>query len=194
MSSSYFTNPLVFLIQTLLGLYALVVLLRFLLQLVRADFYNPVAQFVVKATTPVLRPFRRFIPGYAGMDLAALVVAWLVKVVELAIIALLVLPEANPLGALVWSLPELLGLTINIFLFAVVIRAVLSWINPDPYHPLATLLDSLTEPVLGPARRVMPAMGGLDLSPILAIIGLILLKMLLLPPVDWVTGNPFSAY
>jgi YggT family protein len=191
MTSSYFTNPIVFLVQTLLGLYTTVVLLRFLLQWVRADFYNPLSQFVVKATTPVLRPFRQAIPGYAGMDLAALVLAWLVKTLELAIVALIERPERNPLGALAWSLPELVGLTINIFIVTVFIRVILSWVNPDPYNPVAGLLDSLTEPVMRPARRVLPPVGGLDLSPVLVMVGLVLLKMLLIPPLVLVTASPF---
>lgn len=191
MTSSYLTNPIIFLVQTLLGLCAAVVLLRFLLQWVRADFYNPVSQFVVKVTTPVLRPFRRLVPGYAGMDLAALVVAWLVKSLELAIVVLILLPQVNPLGALAWALPELVNLTINIFIFAVLVRIVLSWLNPDPYHPMAGLLGSLTEPIMGPARRLLPPIGGLDLSPILVMIGLTLLQMLLVPPLSLLTGNPF---
>lgn len=191
MTSSYLTNPIVFLVQTLLGLYTTVVLLRFLLQWVRADFYNPVCQFVVKVTTPALRPFRQVIPGYAGMDLAALALAWLVKSLELAIVALIALPEANPLGALLWALPELVSLAIDIFIFTVLIRVVLSWVNPDPYHPVAGLLDSLTDPVMRPARRMLPPVGGLDLSPVLVMVGLVLLKMLLVPPLDLVTGNPF---
>ena len=191
MTSSYLTDPIVFLVRTLLGLYTALVLLRFLLQWVRADFYNPVSQFVVKTTTPALRPLRRLVSGYAGMDLAALVLAWLVKSLELAIVALIALPERNPLGALAWSLPELVNLAINIFLFAVFIRAILSWINPDPYHPVARLLDSVTEPVMRPAQRALPPVGGLDLSPVLVMIGLVLLKMLLIPPLSALTGNPF---
>lgn len=191
MTGSYLTNPIVFLIQTLFGLYAAVVLLRFLFQWTRVDFYNPVSQFVVKVTTPVLRPFRQLIPGYAGMDLAALALAWLVKSLELAIVALIALPQVNPLGALAWALPELVGLTINIFIFAVLIRVVLSWLNPDPYHPVASLLDSLTGPVMRPARRFLPPIGGMDLSPMLATVGLVLVQMLLIPPLSAVTGNPF---
>lgn len=191
MSGSYLTNPIVFLVQTLLGLYAMVVLLRFLLQWARADFYNPVSQFVVKVTTPVLRPLRKMIPGHAGMDLAALTLAWLVKSLELAIVTLILLPETNPLGALAWAIPELVGLAINIFIFTVFIRVVLSWINPDPYNPVAGLLDSLTEPVMRPARRLLPPVGGLDLSPVLVMVVLVLLKMLLIPPLSLLTGNPF---
>jgi len=191
MSSSYFTNPIVFLVHTLLGLYTAVVLLRFMLQWVRADFYNPVSQFVVKATTPLLRPFRQAIPGYAGMDLAALVLAWLVKTLELAIVSVIEHSERNPLGALAWSLPELVSLIINIFIVTVFVRVILSWINPDPYNPVTRVLDSLTEPVMRPARRVLPPVGGLDLSPVLVMIALVLLKMLLIPPLALVTGSPF---
>lgn len=191
MTSAYLTNPGVFLVQTLLGLYAAVVLVRFLLQWARADFYNPVSQFVVKVTTPLLRPLRRLIPGYAGMDLSALVLAWLVKTLELFILALLLAPRSNPLGALFWALPELLNLTINIFIFTVFVRVILSWINPDPYNPVAGVLYSVTEPIMRPARRLLPPIGGMDLSPILVTIGLILLQMLLIPPLSVLTGKPF---
>lgn len=191
MTSSYLTDPIVFLVRFLLGAYALIVMLRFLLQLVRARYDNPISQFVVMATTPVLRPLRRFIPGYARMDLAALVLAWLVKALELALVVLLVVPAINPLGALAWSIPELVHLTIYIFVFAILIRALLSWFNPDPYHPATGLLDSLTLPLLRPARQALPPVGGLDLSPMLAILGLFLLDMLLLPPLRWITGSPF---
>ncbi|MCB2263713.1 MAG: YggT family protein [Candidatus Thiosymbion ectosymbiont of Robbea hypermnestra] len=193
MTSAYFTNPLAFLVQVLFGFFAGVVLLRFLLQWVRADFYNPISQFVVRVTTPVLRPLRRVIPGYAGLDPAALVLAWLVKAGELGILALLLSLPVNPLGALAWALPGLVDLTITLLIFGVLIRAILSWFNPGSYggHPLADLLDSLTEPVMGPARRLLPPFGGLDLSPMLVMIGLILLKMLLLPPLNLLTGSPF---
>jgi len=193
MTSSYVTNPIAFLVQTLFGLFTAVLLLRFLLQWVRADFYNPVSQFVVKVTTPVLRPLRQLIPGYGDLDLAALILAWLVKSIELGIVVLIAHSQINPLGALAWALPELVNLTLNIFIFSILIRVVMSWLNPDPYHhhPVADMLDSLTELVMGPARRILPPFGGLDLSPIVVTIGLILLKMLLIPPLNLVTGNPF---
>lgn len=191
MSGSYLTNPVVFLIQTLFGLYAAVVMIRFLLQWVRADFYNPVSQFVVRLTTPVLRPLRRFIPGWSGLDLAALVLAWLVKTVELALVALVLGLDRNPLGAIAWAIPQLLVLLINILLFAVLIRVILSWINPDPYHPAARVLDALTTPVLRPAQRLLPPIGGLDLSPILVMLALVVLEMLLIPPLKLITASPF---
>jgi YggT family protein len=190
MTSGYLTTPLVFLIQTLLGLFALVVMLRFLLQVVRADFYNPLSQFVVRVTSPVLRPLRRFIPGYRGLDTAALVLAWLVKSLEVFLVVWILGKSAHPLGALFWSIPELIALTINIFLFAVLIRVVLSWVNPDPFHPTAAVLNRFTDPLLRPAQRLIPPIGGLDLSPMAVMMGLVLLEMLLLPPLRLLTGSP----
>ena len=190
MDSNYLTNPAVFLIQTLFGLYILLVVLRFLLQTTRADFYNPISQFIVKATAPVLKPLRRLIPGFAGVDLSSLVLAWLLKSLELMLVLSLAGVGANAMGALVWSIPELVELVINIFLFAVLIQVILSWINPGSYNPATDLLYSLTEPVMRPARRLLPPMSGLDLSPMLVMIGLVLLKMLLLPPLRLITGSP----
>lgn len=191
MSGSYLTNPTVFLIQTLFGLYILVVAIRFLLQWLRADFYNPLSQFVVKLTSPVLSPLRRLIPGYGGLDWAALVLAWLLKSVELALLTLVVGVNASLFGALAWSLPALVELFINIFLFAILIRVILSWVNPDPYNPAMALLSRLTDPIMRPAQRLIQPIGGIDLSPILVIMGLVLLEMLLVPPLKWLTGSPW---
>lgn len=191
MSGSYLTDPLVFLIRTLFGLYIAVVLIRFLLQWARADFYNPISQFVVRVTAPLLRPLRQIIPGYGGMDLASLVLAWALKAVELALIAGLLGYGGPLLGALAWALPALIELAIDVLLFAVLIRVVLSWVNPDPYNPAVSLLERLTDPILGPAQRLLPTIGGIDLSPMLVIVGLVLLQMLLLPPLKALTGSPF---
>lgn len=189
MNGSYFTNPLIFLVQVLGGFATLAVMLRFLLQLVRADFYNPLSQALVRITTPVLQPLRRLLPGFHGLDTASLVLAWLIKTLELGLIALLA--GVGAAGALLWSLPALVQLVLNVFLFAILIRALLSWIHPDPYHPMSRLLDSLTDPILRPARQWLPPVGGMDFSPVLAMVALVVLEMLLLPPLKWLTGSPF---
>ena len=181
MDSSYLTNPLVFLVQVVFGLYLLIVLLRFLLQLVRADFYNPISQFIVKATAPVLKPFRSFIPGYGGLDLSTLVLAWVVKFLELVLISVIT-GKAILLYPALLAIPEILALVINIFLFSILIMVIISWISPGGYNPAIGLLYSLTDPVLKPARKIVPNMGGLDLSPMVAMIVLVLLEMLLIPP------------
>ncbi len=183
MGDGYLTNPLVFLVQVLFEAYILVVLLRFFLQLTRSDFYNPLSQFIVRVTSPVLIPLRRMIPGVAGMDIAALVLAWALKTLELLIVTALsgvFMPGLAILGAI----PGLVELSINIFLYAIIIQAILSWVNPGSYNPAASLLHSFTAPILRPVQRFIPPIGGLDLSPMVAIIGLILLKMLLIPPLQ----------
>lgn len=182
MGDNYLTAPLLFLIEIVFGLYTLIVLLRFLLQLVKADFHNPISQLVVRASTPLLRPLRRFIPSIAGMDMSSLVLAWLVKTVQMLLTLALGGLGIQLLGAALLAIPELVELTIDVFLFAILISVVLSWINPGQYNPASAVLYSLTEPLLRPARQSLPAMGGLDLSPMLVMVGLVLLKMLLLPP------------
>ncbi|MBK1716217.1 YggT family protein [Thiocystis violacea] len=191
MTGSYLLDPLVFLVQTLFGLYIAVVAIRFLLQMTRADFYNPISQFVVKVTSPVLRPLRRLIPGYGGMDLAALILAWLLSTIELGILALMIGVDRSVLGAFGWAIPSLAELFINIFLFAVLIQVVLSWVNPDPYNPAVSLVSRLTDPLMRPARRLIRPIGGIDLSPMLVMIGLVLLNMLLIPPLKWLVASPF---
>jgi YggT family protein len=191
LDGSYLTNPAVFLVQVVFGLYVLVVILRFLLQLLRADFYNPVSQLVVKLTTPVLRPLRRVIPGAWGLDLSSLLVAWGLTAIELALMAMLLGVDFHPLSPVAWAIAELVALVLNIFLFAIVVQAILSWVSPGRYSPAGAVLDSLTTPLLRPLRRVIPPVSALDLAPMAAAIGLVLVKMLVLPPLDALTRNPF---
>jgi YggT family protein len=191
MTGNYLTNPLIFLIQTLGGLYAFVAMLRFLLQLTKADFYNPISQFVVKVTSPVLMPLRRFIPGFRGMDISSLVLAWLVKTVVLFLVGILAGLGLASIGAIIWSIPALVELVIDVFIYAIIIRVVLSWVNPGSANPMAILIDRLTDPIMAPVQQRLPAIGGLDLSPIAVTIGLVLLQMLLIPPLKLLTGSPF---
>ncbi len=191
MGSNYFTNPLLFLIRVLFDAYILVVMLRFILQLVRADFYNPISQFIVKVTTPVLRPLRRIIPSIGGLDSSSLLLMLLLKALELGLIAVIAGISWTPLLAVAWAIPELLALTINLFLFAVFIQAIMSWISPGAYNPATGLLHTLTAPLLRPVQRLLPPISGFDLSPMVVIIGLYLLRMLLLPPLLHLTNSPF---
>jgi YggT family protein len=187
---AYLTRPVVFLIQVVFGLYTLVVLLRFLLQVVRADFHNPVSQFVVRLTAPLLKPLRRIVPAVGRYDTASLVLAWLLKSVELVIIGVLIGVGSGIPIVLLWALPALVSLTINVFLFAVLVVVILSWVNPQGYHPALLILHRLTSPLLAPARRLMPPIGGLDLSPVVVMVGLYLLEMLVVPPLMQLTGAP----
>lgn len=181
----------VYVVQTLGSLYLLIVLLRFILQLVRADFYNPISQFIVRATQPLLQPLRRVIPGFAGIDLASLVLALVVQLVVMAIIIKLMgyaLPAV--LQLLAWSLVGITALFLKIFFFALIISVILSWVAPQSHNPAVILVFQLCEPVLAPIRRFLPSLGGLDLSPIFAFIALNLLDMLLITNLAIATGMP----
>jgi YggT family protein len=156
------------LIQTVCNLYLLAVLLRFLLQLARADFYNPVSQFVVRVTNPAVKPLRRVIPGFRGIDFASLVLALLVQAVALALIFLVFgagIP--NPLLLLVWAAIGVVAMIVNIYFIAILASIVLSWVASGSYNPAVILIHQLTEPVMAPFRKLLPPLGGLDLSPIL---------------------------
>ncbi len=184
MPSSYLSSPVAFLIDTLFSLYILVVMLRFLLQWVRADFYNPISQFLVRLTQPALKPLRRVIPGFAGIDLSSVVLMVILQMVSLALI-MAVYGVTPKLSYLIIRTPaELLSMLLNLYLVAIIVQAVLSWVQPDAYHPAMLLLYSLTEPVLRPFRQVVPVIGGIDLSPLAALITIEVLKMLILPPLD----------
>ena len=182
MGNNYVTNPVEFLINTLFGLYILLVMLRFLLALVHADFYNPVSQFLVKVTNPPLLPLRRIIPGFGKIDSASLVLMLALQMLMLLLIVLLRGIPISITGLLIMSFTELVGLLLNVFLFSIFIQIIISWVNPGTYNPVISLLYSLTEPVLRPCRRLIPPMSGLDLSPLVALIAIQLAKMLLLPP------------
>lgn len=191
MGNNYLTDPLAFLIQVVFDLYILVVMLRFILQLVRADFYNPISQFCVRMTTPLLRPLRRVIPGLGGIDIASIVLMLLLKIVELSLI-MLVAGQASPLlSAMAMAIPELIELTLNVFLFAILIQVILSWINPGSYNPASEVLHAITAPLLRPAQRMIPSIGGIDLSPMAVLVAIQLLKMLLLPPLRILSGSIF---
>ena len=160
-----------YLLQTVLNLALLAILLRFLLQLVRVDFYNPVSQFLAKITNPLVLPVRRVIPAYRGLDLSTLLLALLLQMA--AIVALLALNGLGPPGVLtllVWSVLGIVGLLVNIYFFALLAMIILSWIAPGGRHPALLLLFQLTEPVMAPFRRMLPSMGGIDFSPILVFI------------------------
>jgi YggT family protein len=181
MGNGYFTNPLEFLINVLFGFYVLAIMLRTLLAAVRADFYNPVSQFLVKVTNPALLPLRRVLPSVGRIDSSAIVLMLAVQM--LAILLILLLRGGGvPLGALLFvSIAELVGLLFNIYIFSIIILAIISWVNPGSYNPVLGLLHSLTEPVMRPFRRLLPPVSGLDLSPMVALLALYLAKMLVLP-------------
>ncbi|WP_130906046.1 MULTISPECIES: YggT family protein [unclassified Pseudomonas] len=171
----------IFVIQTLGSLYLLIVLLRFILQLVRANFYNPLCQFAVKATQPLLKPLRRVIPSMFGLDMSSLVLALLVQMALFAVILLLSGYSVDALLLAPWALIGIFALFLKILFWAMIISVILSWVAPGSHNPGAELVQQITEPVLAPFRRIIPNLGGLDISPIFAFIALQLLQSWLIP-------------
>lgn len=182
MGGNYFANAGTFLVDTIFGIYMLIVLLRLLFQIVRADFYNPVSQMVVQITNPPVLLLRRLIPGLWGIDMASVVLLFILGLIKLYLVQMILNRVPAFPGALLWTLTELLQLLIWVFIVAILIRIVISWINPTSYNPVMSLLNSLTEPLMGPARRLLPPFSGLDLSPILVFIVLYLSLFLIVQP------------
>ena len=180
----------IFVIQTLGSLYLLIVLLRFILQLVRANFYNPLCQFTVKATQPLLEPLRRVIPSLFGLDMSSLVLAILVQMVIFAVVLTLSYMSFNILGLLLWAIIGVTALFLKVFFFAMIISVILSWVAPGSVSPGAELVNQITEPALAPFRRFLPSMGGLDISPILAFMVIQLIQSFVIPPLAMYVGMP----
>ncbi|MEJ2669019.1 MAG: YggT family protein [Gammaproteobacteria bacterium] len=172
-------SALQFLIGQLFDLYSYVILARFLLQLVRADFYNPISQFVVKATNPLLLPLRKVIPGFLGLDWSALVLLWAFQTLKIVLLVLIAGLSVHPVNALIGSLIGCVSLTIGFYLFIIFVQIILSWVAPYQQNPMSLVLHQLSEPLLGPARRLLPPIAGLDISPILVILMLSTLKVFL---------------
>ncbi|KJZ48037.1 MULTISPECIES: YggT family protein [Pseudomonas] len=180
----------VFIIKTLGSLYLLIVLLRFILQLVRANFYNPLCQFIVKATQPLLKPLRRVIPSMFGLDMSSLVLALIVQILLMAVILTLKGFEVNWLLIAPWSVIALFSLFLNVLFYAMIISVILSWVAPGSHNPGAELVAQITEPVLAPFRRIIPNLGGLDISPIFAFIVIQLLQSWLIPRLAYYAFMP----
>jgi YggT family protein len=182
MDANYLTDPLIFIIDTLFSLYILAILLRFLLQWCGANFYNPLSQFLVRITHPPIKILRRYIPAFGKIDTSSLVLALSLQMSSDFAIYLLKGVTIN-IGALaVLAFTQLISLILNIFVFAVFARALLSWFNPGAFNEIADVLTSLTEPLLNLCRKFIPYLGGVDLSPLAALLILQLAKMVVLPP------------
>jgi len=166
-----FTEIFTLVLDTLSSLYLMIILLRFIFQVSRADFYNPISQFVVKATNPLLIPIRRIVPSIGGIDTSSIVLAIIFQTLVISL-KLLVLSGslANPLFLLAVSVVMILDVVLKIYFWSLIIMIVASWIAPGSGHPALVLINQIVEPIMQPFRKVLPPMGGLDLSPILAFI------------------------
>ena len=173
-------NALTFIIKTLVDLYIITFVLRLILQWVRADFGNPLTQFVLKVTNPLVMPLRRMVPSVRGLDTATLLVVLLLEmVVTLGLIKLTCVGNPEVIQLVLLTVLRLTYLILRIFLFVIFIYVLLSWISPGGYHPIANLLSAIAEPILRPIRNLIPSIGGIDLSPLFALIAIQALTMVL---------------
>lgn len=172
-------NPLAYLVETVFQLFTLALLLRFLLQLVRANFYNPVSQALVQITDPVLRPLRRVVPGIGGVDVAAIVAMIAVQMLGVWAVAAIGDVGVSAGWLFIAAVYRVIDLALLTLIITIVIQAVVSWINPGAANPAVSLLRQLNAPVLRPFRRVLPPLGGLDLSPVFALIALQFMRLML---------------
>jgi len=169
-----------FLVETAASLYLILVVLRGMLQAARADFYNPISQFVARLTNPPLQALHRIIPIRSRVDPAVLVLALAVQAIAIVTTLLLAgfaLP--GPVTILVWSLIGVAGLVVNTYLVALIVMIVVSWVAPGTRHPAVLLTYQITEPVMAPVRSMLPAAGGLDFSPILVFIAINVIQIAL---------------
>lgn len=174
-------NALIFLIDTLVGLYIFAVVLRFMMQTSRVDFYNPFSQGIFKLTDPPVRPLRRLIPSLYGVDVAVLVLAFILQLAALLLVVFLRgYPMPSVASLILWPLLGILALVLRIYFFALIVMVIASWIVPYSNHPVLLLVYQLTEPICAPARKLLPPMGGLDFSIILVFIFITLIDTYLL--------------
>lgn len=171
--------------STFAGIYLLAVLLRFLLQIAKADFYNPISQAVVKITDPMVRTFRTFIPGYRGIDFSSLVLAFVVEAIAICVLIILYGGSIPSIGYIVtWAFVGIVLFIISIYYYAILASIIMSFVmmfsgSTNP-HPLLLLIWQLTEPVMAPVRKIIPPMGGLDFSPIFIFIAIQIIQNFIL--------------
>lgn len=167
---SNISSAIVFVVNALTSLYLLVLLLRFWMPWLRADFRNPLAQGILRLTSPLVIPVRRIVPSFGRLDTATVLVAFVIQYLTLFLLLLILGQSADVAAIALTALVKLVVLSINLFVYAIFIRIILSWVAQGGYNPATAIISTLTEPVLRPFQRLIPPIGGFDISPIFAII------------------------
>ena len=175
------SNPFILLIRTLGELYIFIMLLRFILQIVKADYYNPISQGVIRVTQPVINPLQKIVPKVANIDISPILMAIILK----AIILYAIYALANHLIALpslsIYALVGVLNTFLDLIFYAVMGSVIISWIAPDSAHPAPQLLLQVTTPIYRFIGKALPPIGGFDLSPIIIFIAIQIIQSQLRP-------------
>ncbi|MGA9422556.1 MAG: YggT family protein [Rhodanobacteraceae bacterium] len=178
----YLANAGQILIDFAFGALIALFMLRVMLQCVRANFYNPICQFLYKVTNPLLMPLRRVIPSWRNLDLAGVVIAWLLTAIKLVLLYATLGVALGLAGLALMALADLIGFVLMIYLGLILARVVLSFLNTDNRHPLIPLIIQLTNPILKPIQRHLPVFGGIDFSPVAAWLVILLARVLIVQP------------
>ena len=183
MSGDYFTQATIFLVELFFDIFIIALLLRYLLTKAHADSFNPLSGLITKVTNPLLKPLRRKIPGYLGVDWSSVVALLLVQALEVTLVELIMSGEMLAFsGLIILTVTHLLKTILYIYLFIIIVQVIISWINPDAYNPITMIMYQLSEPILRPVRRTIPSAGGFDFSPLIILVIINLLMILLISP------------
>ena len=176
------SNVLDFLIHVLFTSYIYAIIIRILLGLTRADFYNPFSQFILTITNPVLTPLRKLLPSIGGIDTSAIAILFVLKFIELAARSFLIGKQVLLSALIVPAIFGVLNQVVNIFIFAIIILVIISWVAPHMHgqsNPITPILRSITEPLIRPARKLIPPIGVFDLSTFVVLLALYCIKIFL---------------
>lgn len=185
-----FADSGVYIVKVIFGLYGLLVMVRFLMQIARVDYYNPICQGIIQITEPALKPLSMVIPTVRGVNFATLMLAFLITLVSMMLISALIGYGVFHLFFLAWAPLALFGQMLDVYFWALLIMVIASWIAPYSSHPALTLVQQLTEPLCTPARKLLPPMGGLDLSIILVFLAITVIERIVVIGLMQTLGVP----
>lgn len=171
----------IFLVNTLFDLYLFVLMIRLILAYNRANYFNPITQFIIKLTQPLVVPVRRILPNFRNIEFSTLILILLIEIVKFFLLGILSGSLLNPIGLPLLAVADALKILLNTFFYAIFIQAILSWVQQG-YSPVNQILDQITQPILRPFHRIIPNIGGFDITPIAALILLQLLIILVVNP------------
>jgi YggT family protein len=183
---TYFANAGQILVNFIFGALIALLVLRVLLQCVRANFYNPICQFIYKLTNPVLMPMRKVIPAWRNLDIAGVLLAWLLTAVEYWLVYAMADQSLGVLGLAVMALGYLIDFVFILYIGLILLYALISFISVERSNPVVPLVFQLIDPLMRRVRRRLPSAGGLDFSPMVVLLGILLARVLIaLPIVDF---------
>ncbi len=184
-------NAVIFITQTIVGLYLMFVLLRFLMQISRVDYYNPISQGIVKLTDPLCAPMRRLLPTLGRIDTATFILAIFLQLIIICVVMKISGGLIFDVRYFAWALLGRGALACDIYFFALLISVIVSWIAPHSTHPAILLISELIDPICEPARKLLPPLGGLDFSIILVFMAITLIdEFLIIKPLAMSLGIP----